>query len=529
MHKSLVERLFPRPDSSLLPQHMQHEYLHTTAPRIILNESSRSSVSGSETSSQPRSRRTLQNAPLSASLIHHDDPFLPIERAARALQETIQSLLDIQSNVLGGRVNGASPEENLSTGSRTPTQSIAAPIGGSPSLRTVPVRQPKKKKINLQSARKGLAKSMGDFAQLRDEEARLLNAEAETRASALRQVDEFGEKKEALNSRIASIKREEASQSANDLKSEAQTLGNEIKELEHKIFELRVRQRHLLSKADEIESSQNSKASSYQHTLSDLDKEVNAFLHRPPVHRAFINGNELASTGMYSLKSGRRTLEMAKEQWTSELDAIYQRNAKVEEEREALIEGKQIWLATIARINTFETNLQIQNELLANDSASRSPNKEPLNPTESMQQILSELEEVIRSLEQDLQTAESRNWNLLVCAIGSELEAFHQAREMLQYTHNSAVKDMNESGLVAGSTDQNLFDDIRNEPIVEITVARNGQDMTGSGHSNQSLKDTLSEFARDTQVAITDRDKGREHHKDESEDDDPPSDFLISQ
>lgn len=531
-----MERIFPHSQTSLLPRHEQREPLvarSSRSPRqfqgIGINSSglarSSSAISHGSAQSPPTSNTSersssktetrLQSAPLSSSVLHHDDPFLPVDRAARALQETIQSLLDAQSRGLLDRVDGADQDEHTSVGSLTPTQSVVTPRSSS-GIRTVPIRQPVKRKVTLRAARTGLVRKMHEFAELRTEELRILDTEARAREDALGRLRDLEARREACTNEIDSINREDSSSTASKLRSEAKNVASEIDELEHRLLELRVRHRHLLDQADQIESSLESKVSSFQGTISMIDRESRSFLRRPPVTPALANASFSKDLGMYALKPERRTLEMAKEQWTQEQEVLSHRRQEVEKEQTALVEGERIWSNAVRLIGQFEQKLRAQTSLLMNKSVDSETDTQL-----SMHNVLRELDNTITSLEKDLSVSESNDWNLLICAIGAELEAFYQAREMLRQTQN----------LAQGSppqTEADVQDNLQTGELLDIRNTDTSSSPNGSIRSNQSLKDTLEEFPVNAQVGHKVWNNQGTTAKYESEDDEPPADFLLS-
>jgi hypothetical protein len=168
-------------------------------------------------------RNTLQPAPLSASIVHHTDPFLPIDRAAKALERNIQSFLDAQSEGLLAGLGSGAQDDFSSNGSLTPTPSTSTP----PSVarpKTIPIRQPQPKKVTLTGARKGLVRAMKEFVLLKEEELKVLSEQERRREQALRKVKVFEDKKAGLGNQIAEIKNEEGAQLANSIKAEAENL-----------------------------------------------------------------------------------------------------------------------------------------------------------------------------------------------------------------------------------------------------------------------------------------------------------------
>jgi pyruvate kinase len=69
----------------------------------------------------------------------------------------------------------------------------------------------------------------------------------------------------------------------------------------------------------------------------------------------------------------------------------------------------------------------------------------PSAPSEqAMFAQLDKMRDVIRGLEERLLVAEENGWNLLICAIGAELEAFRQAEGMLREALRASGFDLDE-------------------------------------------------------------------------------------
>jgi hypothetical protein len=56
----------------------------------------------------------------------------------------------------------------------------------------------------------------------------------------------------------------------------------------------------------------------------------------------------------------------------------------------------------------------------------------PASPDNSIKGLISRMDRTMFYIESKLKLAESKNWKLLVCCIGAELEAFKQGREILE-------------------------------------------------------------------------------------------------
>lgn len=366
---------------------------------------------------------------------------------------------------------------------------------------------------------------MQNFLQLKEEELRILEAQSEGRRAALDKVHAFEDKKVALNAHVNAIKQEGSTPSAEQLQKEAKQLDVEIKELEDRLFELKAKQRHVLAQAAQIESSVNSKLSAYASSLDMVDREIKHFLKRPPLQSSLPAG---ASTGqsMYNLKPDWRTLDMAKEQWSHEQQFLDDKKAEAEQERAALRQGTEMWRQTVEHINAFEKDLRAATRDLGHSNTS-------INPKQDMHELLPKLDTTIDLLESNLHYAEENSWNLLICCIGPELEAFQQGRTILRQTLGLPPLD---------STPESEED----TDAPDREMLNGGAPHSPGLDSNKSLEDTMAAFG-DPRPLVYDS-KGKDvvrspptdTHADrgfgfgptkgdsESEEDDPGPDFLLS-
>jgi hypothetical protein len=106
---------------------------------------------------------------------------------------------------------------------------------------------------------------------------------------------------------------------------------------------------------------------------------------------------------------------MAVDYWQDEQMRLAEHCEEVDKDRAALDEGAVMWNDVVKKISEFETSLQDQMQQRGDHS-----------------DLLGRMESTTAYLEQKLEFANSRSWNLLVCAIGAELEAFKQGRAILE-------------------------------------------------------------------------------------------------
>lgn len=566
MQKSFIERVFPKPKKTILPQYDDPVTFYDT-PRHSISErnTSISNVSDSRSSANSvEANARTRSAPLSASVIHHEDPFLAVDRAAQGLQRTIQSLLDFQNEALSGRHRGDG--DLVSQQSLTSTYSITNdPVRNSPIPGAMPVRQPAKKRTTLRGARRGIGTAMCEIAMVKEEDLKVTKDEQAHRKAALERIAQLESKKESVQHELDTLQQRASGSESNDLRQEAQEVQNEIRELEDRLMELKSKHRHLISRAEQLENSTASELSSYQGTLLLIDKETRSFLRRPPVTQGLGPQSHQQGQDMYSLRPERRTLELAKEQWTAELDTLEQHRLETERERDALLEGVKIWRETVRKIDSFERT--VREYMKANQSDRDSTSK-----------ITALLDSAIDFLEQSFSRAETKDWKLLICAIGPELESFRQARAILHPLetpdqkapsqdpvrnnrpdafHHHPPTDEEEDGdvphadLLGSQSPDFPFHPPLSPPTEQRTLAtatdaprsRSRSRSSDSGGSNASLQATLRDLPPDPTrlqgkfgvgagVGVTmnpaippDR---RATRYAESEDDDPGPDFLLS-
>ena len=87
-------------------------------------------------------------------------------------------------------------------------------------------------------------------------------------------------------------------------------------------------------------------------------------------------------------------------------------------DRAALDEGAGLWNDVVTKVSEFESTLQSQMQ----------------QPNLDRSGLLAQIQGTTEFLEAKLAYANSQSWNLLVCAIGAEVEAFKQGKAILEQT-----------------------------------------------------------------------------------------------
>jgi hypothetical protein len=269
----------------------------------------------------------------------------------------------------------------------------------------------RKKPVDLNAARRGIFERIQQLAFVKAEENEFLEEDLRELQVILDKTLRWSQKRARLQGRIRDIEGENLDGRGKTLQEEASKLETEIRLKEEELWSLKARHRRILAELAESENSVEAKLSSYKSALSILDKEVGGFLRKPPKSRHV----PLSPSPFLTLPPSRRTLEMAQEYWQDEHTRLAERCDEVDRDRAALDEGAVLWDDIITKLVQCEDSLQGQ--LRRTD----------IDPSG----VLSEMEGTINYLETKLEVATSRNWNLLVCAIGAELEAFKQGKTLL--------------------------------------------------------------------------------------------------
>lgn len=353
------------------------------------------------------------------------DPLLGLERRERALQNGLQTLLDAQSEGLVHGFGGDQADGSSDAGSSTPTSRSVVRSGGGG---VMPVRQPKRKPLGLRGARRGLLRDMGDLAEIKTEQLGILDAEIESREDALRMVNRWEERMDIARAELSGYSEDggggggeerggDEGREIAELRAEEKAADSEIREMEDRLAQMKARKTWLGERINEGLNKREARLSSYRGALKEIESEAQQFLKRPPIPVSVVMGDE---EGFMSLPAHRRTLGMASEWWKKEVSQLQNRQASVEKERSALDEGAKLWEESMDIVMNFEENLRKQVK-----------SSQPQD-VEMLRTQTKNMEEVITRLEANARMAENKHWNLLICAIGAELEAFKEGRRILK-------------------------------------------------------------------------------------------------
>ncbi|KAL5381764.1 hypothetical protein DPSP01_006950 [Paraphaeosphaeria sporulosa] len=346
------------------------------------------------------------------------DDLLALQRRARHLEQQLQDLLDAQADGLMSGLAGKDsniPDDLVSNGSTTPTVSSVRSSSRSGDSDETSHSLPRKKKVGLTAARKGIYKRIQQLASVKAEELNFLDQDLHDLDGIIGQTDTWSKKRARLEQKIRDIEQGQSSAARTQaLHTEASNLEREIRQKENELAALKARHRSVLSELESGENAVEAKLSSYKASLAILDKNVASFLARPPD----TSHVSLSPSSYLSLPPRRRTLDMAHEYWTEEHTRLFDKCEEVDIERAALDEGAILWNDVVKRITSFETALE---DMMQPSSRAPAPSK-----------MIAKMDATIKYLEEKVDFVKSRDWNLLFLAIGAELEAFKQGKDMLE-------------------------------------------------------------------------------------------------
>ncbi|KAJ4985286.1 hypothetical protein SVAN01_09231 [Stagonosporopsis vannaccii] len=343
------------------------------------------------------------------------DDVLTLQRRARHLEQQLQELLDAQAEGLmkGLGSNDTIPDDLVSNGSTTPT--VSSVRSADKNTESDDQHRDARKKVGLGTARRGIFRRIQQLANIKAEELNMLDDDLRDLQYNVEKTESWTQKRVRLETKIQTIESEDAGAKTQALQTEASQLEQDIKQKEEELWALKRRQRQVLDELADTQNSKDAKLSSYRTSLSMLDKEVSGFLARSP-NRDHVS---LSSSHFPTLPPKRRTLEMAHEYWQDEYTRLAEKCEEVDVERSALEEGSILWSDTVRKVADYEANLQRYMQKVSKNGAADSS------------RLLDQMDATIAFLNEKWEYASSRSWNLLMCAIGAELEAFQQGRDLL--------------------------------------------------------------------------------------------------
>lgn len=284
-----------------------------------------------------------------------------------------------------------------------------------------------RQKPGLRSARKGLYNTMVALSAVKDDELHAVADDLREHDDRIAQIDEWERKKAGLQDAAHDVGANEDTVRAQRLREQAEAVEAEMRELERQLEDRRVLHRRLMRQVTDVENAVQAKLASYTSSLRLLEEDVRKFLAVTPApdgSAEAVNGDGRQS--VWQLPPKRRTLELAREQYAFDREAVAQHRRGVEREKHALDEGAAVWRDVVARVSEFERRMR--DDMRAQAAGAQSPEE----ATGRLRELLGHMDELVTGLEGKLELARERSWNLLIAAIGAEVDALHRGKEMLE-------------------------------------------------------------------------------------------------
>lgn len=437
-------------------------------------------------------------APIATS--PEDASLLALSRQTAHLQQTLQSLLDSQSNgLLVGLGRAPAPP---STGRRSEyasaSSSPARTHHSTPaSIRSASVsterpssivfsnqklpHQPRPRshpqKLSLQASRRGITSALHSLAAVKSQEAELFDAQSRAKERQLRETQALARKKQGIEDAIHNISQdpEHGNAALESLETEGKAVIAEIRSVEDRLMELRARERRINQAREQMSSRLGAKLSSWQNALRDVDKKIEEALSSYDVRR---------SPGSRSSPSPNAppeyTLSTLEESLKSEASTLQTAQSAAAHESTACTRGAQTWTLVIHAVNKLESSLR---DALHRNRHSElpliaSPNQEDIPMPH--QELVGHFDDAVLTLEDALMESEEQGWSLLVVAIGAELEALKEGREMLRDVMGAAGNDPHFI-IKRGVEDRKQVRTPKSvgEPLVQLSSSPAGLELSG--------------------------------------------------
>ncbi|KAL7266913.1 hypothetical protein RUND412_010520 [Rhizina undulata] len=348
-------------------------------------------------------------------------PLHVLQQQTQNLTTECQTLLDAQSNALM-HASGSFPGPDKSS-----TKS--------------------KRHISLEEARNGITKAMDALADVKSAEENAYASQVAERDGMIRTLMSWGQNREVMEREIKKIEEGKDGRQVMELRAEKIGVEHQINHLRQQLHKLEMKHASLTSSLSILESTVASRTSSWNTSIQSLKQKTSNFLatHRQP------------------------TPQSAIEVWTLEKEALNDKEKRARNEAEALRDGIVVWEDVLMLVENFEENLRSQLSLSSPGSPSQRSQKE---------KVLAGIEEVISKVNHKLRIAEDKDWKLLVCAIGTELQAFKEARAMMRRS----------LGVVGGhsgrSSMHGSFSNLKEERDDEQELRNLGTDLGHSGRTS---------------------------------------------
>ncbi|KAL1297856.1 hypothetical protein AAFC00_006383 [Neodothiora populina] len=387
-----------------------------------------------------------------ASSTDHD--LLFFRRKQKQLEAHLQILLDAQAEGLLSGLASNTPDDASLSAASTPPANLNARMRSSKNAVSSPQGSGK---IGLHDARKAIHTTMRRLALLKAQESDQLTPELEECNALVHQLDVWLRKRERLEERTRQIQQGEEHARARELRQKADDMQNDINDLEARLAQMKAQQTKLRKEAQDCENEVHADLSSYTASLAILEQHSKDFLSDLPPSTL-----DVISTLPHQPRVKKLTLDTAREAFSRQRDRLQSQQATIERDREALEDGAVVWKDVVKDVMDFERKLRNDTARLSAEKARPSMDTESdalhdnntiQSPTNDMQDLLAHLDQTTVQLESKYKLAQTRDWKLLVAAIGAELEAFLKGRDILDAALAASTEQL----------DQQSFSDAPNQ------------------------------------------------------------------
>lgn len=478
------------------------------------------------------------------------------------MQRELQNLLDAQSaGLLSGLGIQAAPSNGSSTSPTASHASSRASFAPGPiHLPSPPRQKPKLRTLPLTRSRQQIHKYLLQLSELKVSESSAFAAQHDSLQSFLANLSRLVSKKAGIESSIQNIisgpdsfsQRITHDISFTSLAEEEAALSAQIHALETQLYELRAKLGHIKRQRVESKNREQARLSSWRGALEEVEKTIRREILEgrglEETYPSLLRTNRRQRDGVWALARERRTVEMVRDEVEGKAKTLDEARESAETEGEACRDGADVWEVVVQRVESVEKRLRAEMRRVRgkeNGNASTDTDTDGANNAEQgMVTIVKLMGNTVRELEEELQRAEMKGWNLLVCAIGAEAEAMKEGREMLLEALAASGTTIPDSSEHEASTEtpgtasmmtarSRLADE---EQKADWTELSNSEKMKRKG---KSKVDGAAEEINDTDtdrplVDIGDNTKidplgalANESHEEDEDDDAPGPEFLV--
>jgi len=271
---------------------------------------------------------------------------------------------------------------------------------------------------------------MTELASLRCNESHIISEELHNVEANSATIRAWQTQRARLEKEIDHLQQTPESVQLRKLEEDNAALDNQIEALEIQLAELQSRRRAGRLEVQAGKNRVNATLSSYYAALELVDRDVDAFLAGFNQSRD-MRGSQTTAARWMSQTGGsgvRMTLKDAAEKVSTQADLLREANTAATAEQAALTAGIEVWTEVLNGIRTFEKTLALH---LRRCGEPRKNIARGGTEGTTDEEVLELMDQTMAGLEARLAHVEEQGWNLLVCAIAAEVQAFGLGREML--------------------------------------------------------------------------------------------------